>query len=108
MEFQVPQGESRHFKSVWVSWRLAEFQEKVPVAEQYKKYEKLFDYQHKTLPKHIKWDCTIPLEEGKFSGRNSIYELSEEEQIELKIYLKKNLERRFISKSNFFFEKCPV
>ena len=100
VRFQVPQGESGHSKSVWVSWRLAELQEdKQDIPEQYQKYKELFDYQHMKLPKHKKWDCTIPLEEGKVPGRSPIYELSEEEQELLKVYLKENLDNGFISKS---------
>lgn len=103
VELQTSVGGSESTKSVWVSWRLQELSSKndalTLIPEEYMQYSELFDKEKRTLPKHTKWDCEIPLEEGKKPSKGAIYELSEEEQIVLKDYIKTNLDKGFISKS---------
>jgi len=51
------------------------------------------------LPEHKPWDCTIPLQEGKEPGFQSIYQLSEKELKEVKKFIDEMMKKGYIRPS---------
>ena len=71
------------------------------IPDVYRQYAWMFEEElsAKALPKHQSWDCEIKLEEGKEPPFGPIYQLSEKELEILREYIKENLAKGFIRKS---------
>ena len=71
------------------------------IPDLYRQYAWMFEEElsAKALPKHQPWDCEIKLEEGKEPPFGPIYQLSEKELEVLRKYIKENLAKKFIRKS---------
>jgi hypothetical protein len=71
------------------------------IPDVYRQYAWMFkeELSAKALPKHQPWDCEIKLEEGKEPPFGPIYQLSEKELEILREYIKENLAKGFIRKS---------
>jgi transposase InsO family protein len=71
------------------------------IPDVYRQYAWMFEEElsAKALPKHQPWDCEIKLEEGKEPPFGPIYQLSEKELEILREYIKENLAKGFIRKS---------
>jgi len=71
------------------------------VPSQYEDLSQAFNEKiAETLPKHSQFDCAINLKRGTRLTRGSIYPMSPNQERELITYLKENLRKGFIRKSN--------
>ena len=91
-------------KTLWVSWNSHELAAIETLSKKYDEFRVIFEEKIEldALSEHKSWDCEISLEEGKILFKDCTYELFEEEQNELKKYLKKNLDKQFIRHSTSF------
>jgi hypothetical protein len=67
------------------------------IPAQYKEFQDVFEKKNvDILPKHRPYDCTIDLQDGTQPLFGPIYNLSQNEFLELKDYIEENLAKNFI------------